>query len=158
MKETATITRAAALDLLTMTRTFPDAEWAASPAAEVWVFAGEEVHTLHGTACNFVTSSGDLYRALDDAADLLRDVRDVTALAVVTWGWAAPIDTATGEPDGAPSEHPKRRRVRLVAVVDHAGVTSRITFADDSESIDDDGEARGPLADALADAFDRIAN
>jgi hypothetical protein len=46
--------------------------------------------------------------------------------------------------------------VRLIATVDDNGrAWSRIHFADTGENTDDEGEARGPLAQALASVFDR---
>lgn len=154
---TATMTGAACLDLLSIARGWPQAEWHDTPAAELWAYTPSEFHGLDGTACEKVGTAGDIYRLLDDAARTLDGVADLAGLAFVTWGWAAPIDAATGEPDGAPSQHPERRRVRLASVITAAGVTSRIVFRDDEQNhIDDEGEARGPLAEALADLWETL--
>jgi hypothetical protein len=75
-------------------------------------------------------------------------------MAVVSTGWAAPLNT-DGEVEGAPSAHPERRRVRLTAIATKNGQASLIEFADDEgEYVIDEGQATGSLADALASAWD----
>lgn len=74
-------------------------------------------------------------------------------MAVVSTGWAAPLG-ADGEPDGMPSQHAERRRVRLTAISTNNGQASLIEFADDEgEYIIDEGQATGSLAEALAEAW-----
>lgn len=98
---------------------------------------------------SFVLEHGDIYQLLEVPESACARMFDAAAL--VTCGWAAPIAEGQEAPDGLPSEHPQRRRVRLVVVVGDAGVASILRFADDAESpILDAGEARGPLADAVA--------
>jgi hypothetical protein len=96
---------------------------------------------------------------------------------VLTCGWAAPIDKShksaddndndddDDEDDDAnekvpPSQHPQRRRVRLVAVVGDQGVGSVLRFADTpKEIVTDAGSARGSLADAVTNLwFDSPVN
>jgi len=125
--------------------------------AELWAFSPASLHGLTGTHAEKVGTSMDVYDLLDDfrAGEYARP-EGCYAVALVTWGWAAPINPATGEIDGAPSSHPSRRRVRLVSCVDHDGrAFSRLHFPDTGETVDDEGEARGPLAEAMADAFTR---
>jgi hypothetical protein len=85
------------------------------------------------------------------------------AAVVLTCGWAAPIDRSDkndhhddGDHDDVddkklpPSQHPQRRRVRLVVVVGDQGVGSVLRFADTpKEIVTDAGSARGSLADAV---------
>ena len=98
---------------------------------------------------SFVLEHGDIYQLLDTPESACARMFDAAAL--VTCGWAAPIAEGESEPSGAPSEHPERRRVRLVVVVGDAGVASVLRFRDDAENpILDGGEARGPLAEAVA--------
>ncbi|MFZ9696236.1 MAG: hypothetical protein ACO3C5_01235 [Ilumatobacteraceae bacterium] len=98
---------------------------------------------------SFVLEHGDIYQLLDTPETACARMFDAAAL--VTCGWAAPIAEGEDEPSGAPSEHPERRRVRLVVVVADAGVASVLRFRDDAENpILDAGEARGPLATAVA--------
>jgi hypothetical protein len=98
---------------------------------------------------SFVLEHGDIYQLLDTPESACARMFDAAAL--VTCGWAAPIAEGDGDPERAPSEHPQRRRVRLVVVVADAGVASVLRFADDADSpILDAGEARGPLAAAVA--------
>ena len=84
------------------------------------------------------------------------------AAVVLTCGWAAPIsrqdhddhddhdDHETTDDEVPPSQHPQRRRVRLVVVVCDDGVASVLRFADTPDDIvTDAGSARGSLADAV---------
>jgi hypothetical protein len=71
------------------------------------------------------------------------------AAAVLTCGWAAPVDDGNDD-DMPPSVHPRRRRVRLLVVVGDAGVGSVLRFADTpDEVVTDPGNAKGSLADAV---------
>lgn len=98
---------------------------------------------------SFVLEHGDIYRLLEVPESACARMFD--AAAMVTCGWAAPIAQGSEEPDSAPSQHPERRRVRLVIVVGDSGVASVLRFRDDAETpILDAGEARGPLAEAVA--------
>lgn len=98
---------------------------------------------------SFVLENGDIYSLLEVPESACARLFDAAAL--VTCGWAAPIASNEAEPSEAPSEHPERRRVRLVIVVGDAGVASVLRFRDDPETpILDAGEARGPLAEAVA--------
>ena len=98
---------------------------------------------------SFVLEHGDIYQLLEVPESACARMFD--AAAMVTCGWAAPIAEGRDEPDAAPSRHPERRRVRLVIVVGDSGVASVLRFRDDAESpILDAGEARGPLAEAVA--------
>ena len=150
---TQLLTPVGLLDLLTMSRTWPEAEWeeGATPA-EMWAFSPTDLHGLTGTAVERVATGHDIYSLLDDARHLLDGVADLHGLALVTWGWAAPIDDG----DTAPSQHAQRRRVRLVAVVTDSGMMSRVTFADGADDFDDDNEARGPLSEALRDCWQAV--
>ena len=76
--------------------------------------------------------------------------------ALMTTGWAAPADTAS---ETAPSRHPERRRVRLLVVAELGGIASLLRFEDkpDNFEYDDGTSARGALADALADFYERVA-
>lgn len=97
-------------------------------------------------------SAPDVYLLLDtDYNDDLRNARGISKFAVVTTGWAAPLNE-DGTVEGAPSEHPKRRRVCLVAVVGLEGVVSALRFEDEPDDIvTDEGGAHGSLNDALLD-------
>jgi len=69
-------------------------------------------------------------------------------VVVVTTGWAAPLPSS-GEPDGAPSEHPMKRRVRLTVIASRDEMASVIRFQDDDDVVVDEGSATGTLADAI---------
>lgn len=103
-----------------------------------------------------LATHGDIYQLLDSVKPSL--VKGFDALALITCGWAAPINGATGESDGAPSEHPERRRVRLFACATRSEMASVLRFQDEpNEPILDAGEARGPLAEAIADLMNRVS-
>ena len=96
---------------------------------------------------SFLAEHPDVYELLEAPSSALGRMFD--AVAVVTTGWAAPLGE-NGEVEGAPSQHAKRRRVRLTVVVSDQGVASVVRFADEpDEIITDAGAATGSLADAI---------
>ena len=106
----------------------------------------------------FLAEHGDVYELLDAPSSAIARMFD--AAVVLTCGWAAPIsrqdhddhDTPdeTTDDEVPPSQHPQRRRVRLVVVVCDDGVASVLRFADTPDDIvTDAGSARGSLADAV---------
>ena len=103
---------------------------------------------------SFLAEHGDVYELIDAPTSAI--VRMFDAAVVLTCGWAAPIDRSDQchDDDDAeklpPSQHPQRRRVRLVVVVGDQGVGSVLRFADTpKEIVTDAGSARGSLADAV---------
>jgi len=102
---------------------------------------------------SFILEDGDIYQLLDTPESACARLFDAAAL--VTCGWAAPLPNIDSQESdeyngSAPSEHPERRRVRLVVVVGDTGVGSVLRFEDDPENpIFDAGAARGPLAEAI---------
>ena len=119
----------------------------------------------------FLAEHGDVYELIDAPTSAI--VRMFDAAVVLTCGWAAPIDKShksaddndndddddDDEDDDAnekvpPSQHPQRRRVRLVVVVGDQGVGSVLRFADTpKEIVTDAGSARGSLADAVTNLW-----
>lgn len=100
-----------------------------------------------------LASHGDIYSLIENVDK--STVKGFDALGLVTCGWAAPIAEGETEPDGAPSQHPQRRRVRLFACVNRQGMASVLRFQDDEENpVLDAGEARGPLAEAVLSLLD----
>lgn len=100
-----------------------------------------------------IGSDFDVYHLLSQQVE--KSSLKLAGLAVTTSGWAAPLN-ADGEVEGAPSEHPERRRVLLVALVTAEEIMSAVRFAD-TEEINLDSNGTGALADALREAFERIA-
>ena len=89
----------------------------------------------------------DVYELLEAPSSALARMFD--AAAIVTTGWAAPLD-ADGNVQGPPSAHAQRRRVRLTVLVANNGVASVLRFADTpDEVITDPGSATGSLAEAI---------
>jgi hypothetical protein len=94
------------------------------------------------------TAERDVYELLDsDTAVKVAQVSDYIAL--VTTGWAAPLNSE-GEAEGAPSQHPAKRRVRLSVFASRQSVVSVLRFQDEpNEPVVDEGQATGSLADAV---------
>jgi len=94
-----------------------------------------------------------------DVYDLLADdytlniTKNSEYIAVLTCGWASPIVDDDDE-QVAPSQHPQRRRVRLMVLASRNGVASVLRFSDKpNETVTDNGKARGSLADAVLKLF-----
>ena len=116
----------------------------------------------------FLAEHGDVYELIDAPTSAI--VRMFDAAVVLTCGWAAPLNRSREENDRGddhdsnadhdsdtsvpPSQHPQRRRVRLVVVVGDQGVGSVLRFADTpKEIVTDAGSARGSLADAVTNLW-----
>lgn len=65
-----------------------------------------------------------------------------SALGLVCYGWASPASD-----EGRPSEHPERRRVRVVSLLDRSGDERATTTLDDGTVLDEPGA--GTVSDAL---------
>lgn len=120
--------------------------WAPN-SASVWVMTANKKMVCCRTG-------KDIYYLLDEVSNRLSLIKGYESFSVLTSGWAAPIDDDydLDEPNEIipPSEHPKRRRVRLVVTADDAGVASVLRFSDNPEEIVvDSGLAKGSLADAI---------
>ena len=110
--------------------------------------------TDDGVAMVLAGEHGDVYDLLDsDDSRAVAKVSDYVAL--VTCGWASPITESDDPENGvAPSQHPQRRRVRLMVFAGKDGWASVMRFSDTpDETITDDGTARGALADAIMGLF-----
>ena len=118
------------------------------PGARLYgINVGDGVES-HPSPC-YLAQHPDVYELLQTPSSSL--ARMFHAAAIVTTGWAAPLD-ADGRVQGAPSEHAQRRRVRLTVMVANAGVGSVLRFADDPDHvITDPGMATGTLAQAITD-------
>ena len=110
--------------------------------------------TDDGVALVLAGEHGDIYDLLDsDDSRAVAKVSDY--IAVITSGWAAPLPTSdSDDAEVAPSQHPERRRVRLMVFASKDGCASVMRFSDaPDETITDDGKAQGALADAIMDLF-----
>ena len=106
-----------------------------------------------------VASNEDIYDLLADS-DNARKVQGYDSVGLVTCGWAAPLPVdynGEGEELGAPSQHPEKRRVRLMVCASLSGeMASVLRFYDDQDNpISDDGGATGDLANALLNFIQR---
>ena len=102
-----------------------------------------------GGTVRIIGTCGDVYQLLEETETKKLLATDV-AVGVETCGWASPT-TSDEANEVPPSQHPDRRRVRLVTMVTRKfEVASAMGFADTpDEVITDSGTARGALADAL---------
>ena len=100
-----------------------------------------------------IDANGDVYDLIDvDNTTLMSQVNNYDIITIATCGWAAPIDNDEDDDNSvAPSQHPKKRRVRLVTSANINGQAgSTILFQDDIENpVHDYGSAKGTLADAI---------
>ena len=103
-----------------------------------------------------VKENNDVYDMLDDF-DTLESIKDCASFTILTAGWAAPINET--DENTPPSQHPEKRRVRLVVHATEFGVASVMRFKDKAnEIVTDDGKARGSLAEAVMDLMDKKVN
>ena len=102
--------------------------------------------------------NGDVYDLLSDDYTL-SVAKNSEYIAILTCGWASPVNPDQDENDDemvAPSQHPQRRRVRLVVLASRKGVASVLRFSDTpDETVTDEGQARGSLADAVKNLFEQ---
>jgi hypothetical protein len=90
---------------------------------------------------------------LDDF-NTLETVKDCASFTILTAGWAAPLEST--DENTPPSQHPQKRRVRLLVHATEFGVATVLRFQDDDDEIvTDEGQARGSLADAVMELMDR---
>ncbi len=82
-------------------------------------FQMEEAVTFAFTndGIRILTRDGDAYEALEMVTDTYLKEYEL-GIGIITTGWASPLN-ADGDVDGAPSQHPLRRRVRLVSLRGH---------------------------------------
>ena len=107
-----------------------------------------------------IDSSSDIYDMLDtDNDELLSQINDYDMISFATNGWAAPVGKGEDDEysDLAPSQHPEKRRVRLLSSANiHDQVGSSILFSDDIDSpVYDYGDARGTMATAIIELMDK---
>jgi len=108
------------------------------------------VFTLTDNKVEVIHTGEDVYNTLSEAPKhLLLTGRKFSHYGVETSGWAAPLGD-TGNCEGTPSEHPERKRCRMVSVISRTGeMSSLLLFQGEDEPVCDNGEATGSLADAL---------
>jgi hypothetical protein len=80
---------------------------------------------------------GDVYDMLE-SIDALHIATKSKNILLVTCGWAAPRP-----------QDPERRRVMLSVIIGDDGIASTIRFADSDETVVDEGNATGSLAEAI---------
>jgi hypothetical protein len=103
----------------------------------------------------FHIKTEDVYLGLQVLPAAYEKIGPVPVVGVETCGWAAPVEDE--DDDVAPSEHPGRRRVRLVAVVNRQKmVASAMAFHDDAENVLTNMSGTGSLAKALTRCMDRL--
>lgn len=111
--------------------------------------------SLNGeVSLTLATDEPDIYDLLESTT-AVRVAQVSDYIALVTTGWAAPLNS-NGEAEGAPSQHPAKRRVRLSVFASRESVVSVLRFQDEpSVTVIDEGEATGALADAVQSLLTR---
>ena len=116
---------------------------------------------LFGVELSDPLESGDVYDLIESNASV-ELARRSEFIAIVTCGWAAPLSKDTNDDDDdkvAPSQHPQRRRVRLVVLASRSSVASVLRFSDTpDETVTDEGKATGSLADAILNLMAQSAS
>jgi len=103
-----------------------------------------------------IAEDTDVYEMLDDTfnAVMLYET-GYSGFAISTVGWAAPIKSEKDE-EIAPSQHPERKRVRLMTMCHRGTMGSSIRFQGEKDVTYDQGNARGSLASAMRDMYDIV--
>lgn len=105
--------------------------------------------------CKVISSHADIYDLIENLSGF-SNVNSFDYLSIITWGWAAPLDS-DGNIDGAPSKHPQKRRVKLIISGSNAEkglIGSVLNFSDQpDEPVFDYGDATGSLNDAFIKFF-----
>ena len=100
----------------------------------------------------------DVYDLLDDddvATDLSK--ADNISIGVLTYGWAAPITDDSDQSDVPPSQHPDKKRVRvLVTACDHGKFLTFLRFEADPDAVETQGGGEGSMADAIQQLINKI--
>ena len=101
-----------------------------------------------------IKTGADVYDLINDSPEVFAAVNEYDLITIATCGWAAPLDKDNDDNNGiAPSQHPERRRVRLLTTANtNSQFGSSISFEDNpNEPVFDYGNARGSLADAIVE-------
>lgn len=97
----------------------------------------------------------DIYELIEHL-DAFSNAKTFDYLSIITWGWAAPLNSK-GEIEGQPSKHPEKRRVKLIisgSNTEKGLIGSALVFSDSpDETIYDFGDATGSLSDAFSEFF-----
>ena len=136
------------------------------------IFAENQVHNIHKDHKNpfelamssiwVLNATGEMTcrKLYGDVYDLLDSPETLTAIkgeeffGVLTSGWAAQIEDC--DDDTPPSEAKGRRRVRLFVSATEDGAISVLRFKDNADEIvTDDNKAKGSLADAVMDLYNK---
>lgn len=111
------------------------------------------LYSVLGEVTTLVGEHGDVYEMLESVeAQAVAMMSD--AVVIRTCGWASPISQDDEYEGVAPSQHPERRRVRLLVCANGKDTASVLRFTDDWDNpVFDEGQATGSLADAVQSLF-----
>jgi hypothetical protein len=111
------------------------------------------VFSIKGDEFRMLGSGGDIYDLISEQISTsAATVGDGDVFGCFTRGWAAPTTGRNVENEPAPSEHPDRKRVLLVAIVtDLMEMASAMRM--NGEEVITTTEGAGSLADALKETF-----
>ena len=115
------------------------------------------LYSIIGESVLPVATNNDIYAMLESDSNIPLCV-NAEFIGVATTGWAAPVDDGSELP---PSQHPERRRVRLVVVTDGRVMSSVMSMSGESDEIVSTGEIggdtpHGNLLDTLVAFADQV--
>lgn len=85
-----------------------------------------------------------------------KEISVYTKFAVVTCGWASPMEDGELEENSLPpSQHPERKRVRLTVFYADGKINTALTFKGDKEPDLHMGNGDGDLKEAIFDLYNR---
>lgn len=103
-----------------------------------------------------IAEEQDVYEMLDDTFNaILLNETGYSGFAISTVGWASPINNNEDD-EIAPSQHPERKRVRLMTLCNRGQMGSSIRFKGEQDVTYDQGNAKGSLASAMRDMYDIV--
>lgn len=85
----------------------------------------------------------DIYEMLENNKKAINEASYYDTFGIITCGWASPVDS-----DMAPSQHPEKKRVRLLLICKEGELFSLVRFQDKDDTVTTTNGA-GALADAM---------
>lgn len=124
-------------------------------ASIVGIYFNKDKDSKIAVQSEVIKTDGDIYRLLSDESvwvEFNQDEKQYHLLALLTAGWAAPVNKSDSDKDDLlpPSLHPERRRVKLTLVGNTSyQYGSVLSFDDEQEMLYDNMDASGALNDSF---------
>lgn len=125
-----------------------------------------EIDTSHALySFSYVESELVCHKIIDgtDVYDMLNSVRKQNlvqqgqSIVLYTEGWASPTDANGKDQHIPPSQHPNRKRVKLLCILNHdSTIVESVISLDEKEDLKYDSSGKGLLADSLKKIFNTL--